>query len=121
MKKLIALFLILALLPAAALASESDIVGCWANYEMLTDGAPCFTMLYLTEDHRCYFVTQAFHEDGEGLGRTYIGSWELQPDGSAIVKTGNYAETKLAFDDSYRFAISDLFGVYVNITNFTLK
>lgn len=121
MKKLIALLLILVLLPVCALASESDVVGCWANYEMLTDGAPCFTMMYLTEDHRCYFVTQMFHEDEEGLGRTYIGSWELQNDGTALVKTGNYAETKLVFDDSYRFAITDSMGVYVNITNFTLK
>ena len=122
MKKLLAVFLILALLlPVAAFADDSDVVGCWASYQLLTTGCPCMTMLYLADDYTCYYFTQMYEHDEVGLGRTFIGSWEMQRDGSVFVKIGNYATLTLELYGSNNFAVSDTLDVYVNITEFTLK
>ena len=122
MKKLFVLILSLVLLlPVLAAADDSSVVGCWASYQLLTDGAPCLTMLYLAEDHTCYYLTQMYHPDREGIGRTYIGSWEIQADGSIFVKTGNNSSVTLSFYNSENFALSDTMEVFVNITAFTLK
>ena len=122
MKKLFVLILaFVLLLPVLAAADDSSVVGCWASYQLLTDGAPCLTMLYLAEDHTCYYLTQMYHPDREGIGRTYIGSWEIQPDGSVFVKIGNSATLTLSFYSSQNFAVSDTMDIYVNITDFTLK
>ena len=122
MKKLLAVFLILALLlPVAAFADDSDVVGCWASYQLLTTGCPCMTMLYLADDYTCYYFTQMYEHDEVGFGRTFIGSWEMQRDGSVFVKIGNYATLTLELYGSNNFAVSDTLDVYVNITEFTLK
>ena len=122
MKKLLAVFLIFALLlPVAAFADDSDVVGCWASYQLLTTGCPCMTMLYLADDYTCYYFTQMYEHDEVGLGRTFIGSWEMQRDGSVFVKIGNYATLTLELYGSNNFAVSDTLDVYVNITEFTLK
>ena len=121
MKKLISLLLIVALLiPVCALASESDIVGCWACYQVLTDGAPCMSMLVLAENHTCYYLIQSYHTDEPGLGRAYVGTWELKSDGTLYAKTGNNSDVTLKFSDSLSLAVDlDTMDVYVNITPFT--
>jgi len=105
MKKLLALILILALLlPAAALAAEKDVVGCWASYELQKDGAPAMIMIYLAENHTCFFLAQSFNPDDEGFGRAFVGTWQMNDDGSVTAKTGNNTETAMLFDDSYSVA-----------------
>lgn len=119
MKKLLALTLILALLiPALALASGPE--GCWVSYDPLTTGAPHVSFLFLAENGTCYFLTQMFNEDSAGFGRTFVGTWELQEDGSVVAKTGNNTSTTLTFHGE-KLAIDDLLTVWVNITEFTLK
>ena len=109
------------LLPAAALADDVDVVGCWAQYSVLTTGAPSMSMFYLTEDHICYFLTQMFDPDEAGFGRTYVGSWEFLSDGTLFVKIGNSAKLNLKLSSSGGFAVdSDTMNVYVNITPFNL-
>lgn len=120
MKKLFAVLLILAMLPVVALADESDVVGCWVHYAVLTTGGVGFEFLFLDESGTCYYMVQNFRTDEVGLGRTYIGTWEMQDDGTVVAKTGNYAEVKLKFSDGYTLAVSDLLTVFVNITPFTL-
>ena len=122
MKRLVCLLLVLVLFPLVSLADGSEYVGCWASYETLTDGAPVMSMLYLSEDHTCYFVTQMFHPDSPGLGRSYVGTWEILSDGTLRAKTGNNTETKLKFYTSENYALeAETMRVYVNITPFTLK
>lgn len=107
MKKLITVILILAiLLPAAALAGEPDVVGCWATYDRLTTGAPQITALYLSETHKCYYLAQYYHVDEPGTGRAYIGSWEMQSDGSVLAKIGENTSIVLQFDPTYVIAIN---------------
>ena len=122
MKKLLSVVLILAiLLPFAAFADDSAVVGCWAHYEMQTDGTPSMAMLYLAEDHTCYFLIQAFHHDEAGLGRTHVGTWKIQSDGSIYAKTGNNTDMELTLYNE-NFAIKkDTLDIYVNITPFSLK
>ena len=121
MKKLITVILILALiLPAAALASGMNSpVGCWAQYELLTTGAPSMCMLYLAENHTCYYVIQSFHEDEPGLGRQFVGTWEQQADGTVLAKTGNNTSTTLRFSDDYTVAMNMETGaILVNLSYF---
>ena len=120
MKRLLALILILALLPVVALADESDVIGCWVHYELLKTGAPSVTFLFLAEGGVCYYLIQHFNVDEPGLGRTFVGTWEMQKDGSVLAKTGNNAETKLKFYEGYNVAVTDFLDVFVNITPFTL-
>ena len=123
MKKLLALILVLALLlPAATFAAESDIVGCWASYSVLNDGAPSMCMMYLSADHTCYFLVQMFHPDKEGLGRTYIGTWKLNSDGTLFVKSGNNTSMTLRFSDSGNLAVNmETMEVFANITPFSFQ
>ena len=120
MKKLICfLFVLVLLVPLAVLADDSSVVGCWAHYETLKDGAPMMSMLYFAEDYTCYYITQAFHPDKAGLGRNYVGTWELQDDGSIYAKTGNNTDMELIlYSDSLAYD-SETMTVYVNITPFT--
>ena len=121
MKKLITIILILALaLPALAMADESDVIGCWTHYTELTTGGVGVEFLYLAEDHKCYYLIQNFNTEKASLGRTYVGTWEMQEDGTVVAKTGNTAKTKLKFSEGYSLAMSDLLSVFVNITPFTL-
>ena len=122
MKKALTVFLILAvLLPFAVLADESDVVGCWAHYELQTDGTPLMSMLYLAEDHTCYFIIQSFNHDGAGLGRAYVGAWSMNSDGSVYAKTGNNSQTDLRFVSENIAVEKSTMEVYVSITPFTLN
>ena len=123
MKKLITVILILVVLvPACAFAvDESDVVGCWAHYEVLETGSPSMSMLYLSEDHTCYFLIQAFRSDEAGIGRTFVGNWKIESDGTLYAKTGNNTDTRLKFSSSNIAVNVETMEVYVNITPFTLK
>lgn len=118
MKKLITLILILALiLPAAMSAADTGPVGCWAHYELLNDGAPFMTMIYLADDHMCYYLTQMYHTNEPGFGRKFVGTWEQLTDGSVQAKTGNNTSTTLRFSDDYSVAMdTDTGSIYINIS-----
>ena len=120
MKKLLTVCLILALfLPAASLADEQDVIGCWSSYETLNTGAPYITSVFLSEDHTCYFVSQFFKPDEAGVGRAYVGTWEYNNDGTVYVKTGNNTYITLTFSDSYVGAFDTRNGsFYVNVSKF---
>ena len=120
MKKLITIILILALiLPAAALADEKNVVGCWGTYETLSTGAPAMTMLYLAEDHTCYFLTQMFGPDEPAIGRQYVGTWEMKSDGNVYIKTGNNTDMTLVFSNEYVGAMDvDTNQLYVNLSKY---
>lgn len=106
MKKLLTIILVLALLlPVAACADESGVIGCWATYELLTTGAPSIIAIYLAPDHTCYYLAQAYHTDEPGLGRAYVGTWKLMDDGSVYAKIGENTSKTLVFDDTYVIAI----------------
>ena len=122
MKKLIAVSLILVLLlPVCAFASESDYIGCWAHYDLQTSGAPSMSMLYIAENHTCYFVIQSFKPDEAWIGRTYVGTWEILDDGTLYAKAGNNTDTKLTIYGSGGLAVNkETYDVFVNITPFTL-
>lgn len=118
MKKLLAIILILALLlPAIALADAVNPVGCWVKYEILNTGAPSMAMLYLAEDHTCYYMVQAFHKDSAGLGRVHVGTWEYKPDGIVYAKTGENTETLLSIADNNAVALDvKTFKYFMNIS-----
>ena len=118
MKRLITIILILALLlPALAMADGP--VGCWAEYELLTTGAPSMTMLYLAEDGNCDYIIQAFDKDAPGLGRQFVGTWGQLDDGTVEAKTGNNNRTNLRFDDNYTVAMNMKTGdIFVNLSYF---
>lgn len=102
MKKLITVFLILALiLPAAAIADDSDIIGVWVSTEILEEGSPQMSYLYLAEDHTCYFVIQMFHKNEPGIGRQYVGKWETLSSGDIYAKTGNNTSTTMRVSGNY--------------------
>ena len=123
MKKLITVILILSLLlPAAAMTEELGIVGCWSHYELQTTGAPEIKTLYLAEDYTCYFIIQAFKPDGPGLGRSYVGTWELLDDGSVYAKTGKNTDMILRFADGYYVAYDVTMNeYYLNLDIFQLE
>lgn len=123
MKKLIAVLLALILLvPVLALADDSDVVGCWASYGVQNNGAPVFNMLYLAENHTCYYIVQSFDVSEAGIGRTYVGTWEIMDDGTLYAKTGNNTDTRLKLNESHQLAVNmKTMDVYVNITPFTFK
>lgn len=120
MKKLLALILIAALiLPAIALAGENDVIGCWASYTLQKSGTPKMTMLYLAENHVCYFIVQTFAETEASLGRTYVGTWEMNSRGYVVAKIGNNSEMTLAFSESYGAALNVKTNeLYINLAKF---
>ena len=120
MKRLITVILILALLlPAAALADEKDVIGCWGAYEILTTGAPSMIMVYLAEDHTCYYVNQMFRPDEPAFGRQYVGTWEMLSNGFVYIKTGNNANMTLMFSNEYVGALdTGTNQLYVNLSKF---
>ena len=105
MKKLIVSILIVALLlPVAALAEDvSSIVGVWVSHELLTTGAPSMSYLYLAEDHTSYYVIQAFKPDGPGLGRQFVGTWEITGPDEIDVKTGNTTHVTMTITGDYSY------------------
>ncbi len=123
MKKLIAIVLILALLlPAAAMADEKDVVGCWAHYELQRSGTPSMIMLYLNEYHICYFMIQSFDAYEAGIGRTFVGTWQLNDNGTVTAKTGNNTETTLYIHDTYSVAMDvRTADMYVNLTKIGIE
>ena len=121
MKKTFAFILILALLlPLSAFADESDVVGCWTSYSVQTTGAPSMEMLYLAEDHTCYFVIQSFRPDEPGLGRSFVGTWELLDNNTVYAKTGNNSDITLSLYSSNLAIDKSTLAVFVNITAFNL-
>jgi hypothetical protein len=119
MKKLITVILILCLfLPAAAFAiSESDVIGCYAYYEKLVSGAPAMYMIYFGPNHTCYYLIQAFSEDEPSLGRAYVGTWEVQSDGTIFAKTGNNTSSEFFIPEGAAVAYDKkLNQYYINIS-----
>lgn len=100
MKKLITIILALALiLPAAAYAVDMEIVsGLWSHAEDTADGM-LLTSMYLTEEGIAYFVTQMFGSDGPGLGRAWLGSWELTEINTVHIIIGKHATLDLKYRD----------------------
>ena len=124
MKKLIAIILIIALaVPALAMAeSPLSIIGCWAHYELQTSGAPQMTMLYLAEDHTCYYMIRSFQPGEEGNGRVYAGTWEMDENCTVTAKTGENSTTVLRFSDGYFVAQNQKNGAYLlNLDIFQLN
>jgi hypothetical protein len=122
MKKLITIILIVAMiLPAAVIAEEgmTSPVGCWAGYELQTTGTPAMYMIYLAEDHICYYLIQSYNKDEPDLGRQFVGTWEQKADGSVSAKTGNNTTTTLRFADNYTVAMNMKTGaILVNLSYF---
>lgn len=93
MKKLIALFFALALAVSAA-SCESMPFDEYCYYygyghiEVAKDGSPYMSIIYLAEDHTCYYLTQMFSTDEPRLGRAYVGTWETLDDGKIFAKIG---------------------------------
>lgn len=119
MKKLITTILILAmLLPAAALAVRgSEFVGCYVCYELLTTGAPSMAMFYLGPNNICYYLVQQFRPDEPSVGRAFVGTWELQSDGSVIAKTGNNTSMTLIIPEGAAVAYDkELNRYFINIS-----
>ena len=104
MKKLIAVLLILVLfLPSASLADSPFFTGCWVHTTMQTTDCPAVTFLCLREDHKCFFLIQSFREDEAGLGRTHVGTWDIE-DGSVVAQIGGNVTIALRFNDDYSVA-----------------
>lgn len=120
MKKLMVIVLvIIMIIPAVATSGDIDVIGCWAHYELLTTGTPSMSMIYLAADHTCYYVLQSFKSDAPGLGRTYVGTWEMLSDGTVNAKTGNNATVQLYFSDQYAAALDIRTNqIYVNLSKF---
>lgn len=121
MKKMITISLILALLLvsfSAALAEEETFLGCYASYSPLTTGSPSMKMIYFAEDGTCYFMIQSFRPDEPGLGRAFVGTWEIV-DGVLVAKTGNNTSSSFSFTDDFSIAVDkDLFEIYIHISPF---
>ena len=118
MKKLLIVFLILALfLPAAAFADDS-FIGCYASYDLQKDGTPDMDMIHFAEDGTCFFLTQHFHADEPGIGRAYVGTWTVE-DGQLVAKTGNNTSHRFSFTDDFSAAIEmKTMVMYIHISPF---
>ena len=104
MKKLIALILILAMtLPAAAFADvpleEWVVEGNWMGfyYEGKKDENRLAVIVVLDDNNVAYYITQMFYKDEPGLGRSFIGTWEILADNIIHVVTGNNTSMNLQF------------------------
>lgn len=100
MKKLIAVLLILVLFLPSAVLADSPFTGCWVYTTMQTTDCPSVTFLCLREDHKCFFLIQSFREDEAGLGRTHVGTWDIE-DGSVVARIGGNVTITLRFNDDY--------------------
>ena len=120
MKKLITIILVLIMmLPTIATSGDNGVVGCWAHYELSTAGTPSMYMLYLSSDNTCYYIIQSFKNDAAGIGRTYVGTWEMQPNGNVIAKTGDNTNTTLYFSPEYGAALDVRTNqMYINLSKF---
>ncbi|MBO7662896.1 MAG: hypothetical protein J6U01_05955 [Clostridia bacterium] len=100
MKKLIALFFALALAVSAA-SCESMTIDEFCYYygyghiEVTKSGAPAMSIIYLAEDHTCYYLTEMFNKEAPVFGRAYVGTWELMADGSIFAQVGENATRTL--------------------------
>ena len=91
MKRIVTLFLVLALaLPAAACASDPEVSEYYGygHIEIAKDGSPYISIIYFAPDQTCYYTTQLFRHDEPGLGRSYVGTWGYTADGHVFAKTG---------------------------------
>lgn len=100
MRKLIAVLLILVLFLPSAVLADSPFTGCWVNTSMQTTDCPAVTFLCLREDYKCFFLIQSFREDEAGLGRTHVGTWDIE-DGSVVAQIGGNVTISLRFNDDY--------------------
>lgn len=117
MKRLFCLFLLLILLPVAAFADDS-FIGCYASYSLLKDGTPDMEMICFAEDGACFFLTQSFHADEPGLGRSYVGTWTVE-DGELTAKTGNNTSLRFRFSDDFSAAVEmKNMVMYIHISPF---
>ena len=91
MKKLLVLILSFVFIFSLASAEsfEPDPYYAYAHTEVTKDGAPYMSVIYFAEDGTCYFLAQMFFHDRAGYGRTYVGTWELTPEGYIHAKTGD--------------------------------
>ena len=100
MKKLITIILIMAMiLPAAALADMDPGMyeGAWTCHEFTTDGGVVLTTVYLDEGGIAYFMIQSFSPEKLGLGRAFVGSWEVTGPDMIHVVCGNKATLDLLY------------------------
>lgn len=103
MKKFITLFLALALVLTAvsgtALTLSGWMVwGSWNHFEVTNNGM-LLTSIYLEEDGTAYFMTQLFVDGAPGVGRAYVGSWEITSDRYVHIVTGENTCLDLCFKD----------------------
>lgn len=117
MKKLIALFFALALAFSAASCESMPFEEyCYfygfAHIETLKSGAPSMSVIYLSEDHTCYFLTQMFSPDEPRLGRAYVGTWETLDDGKIFAKIGDNATLTLKLSSLGSLVDVDTMSVY---------
>lgn len=100
MKKLITMILILALiLPAGALADIDPEMyeGAWTSHKFTTDGGVVLTTVYLDEGGIAYFMIQSFSPEKPGLGRAFVGSWEVTGPDMIHVISGNNTSMDLIY------------------------
>jgi len=79
MRKMILVILILSLLlPVAAVSDVSEWLyeGTWTNTQDGEDGIALITVS-LWEDGKAYYVAQTFSRNEPGIGRAFVGSWEV--------------------------------------------
>ena len=94
MKKFLALLFALVLIVSAAFCEsmpfdEYCYFYGYGHIEVLKSGAPYMSIIYLSEDHTCYYLTQMFNTDEPRLGRAYVGTWETLDDGNIFAKIGD--------------------------------
>ena len=100
MKKLVSvLFALILFFSAASCDSVPFEEYCYyegyGHIEVLKSGAPYMAILYLAEDHTCYYLTQMFNTDEPRLGRAYVGTWETLDDGKIFAKIGENSSRTL--------------------------
>lgn len=102
MKKIVAMLVVLALvLPAAACAltlSDWMIWGSWNHCQSLKNGM-LLTSIYLEEDGIAYYMTQMFRDGAPGVGRAFVGSWEIVSDRVVHVVIGNNSSMDLLYNN----------------------
>ena len=110
-KTILTLLVALLFLPVSCFAVESSLyVGTWVQVDAPST-SPMITMIHLTEDHRCFFLYQTFHEDNTAsFGRTFCGKWTALGD-YAYLTTGENSTMKVMIT-SNGFLAHDLGGAY---------
>lgn len=86
MKKFIVCLLILVLILPACCAEgidESQYVGTWVYTEETSNNGLVLEALYLTGDHRAFYIYQTFNAEKSTYTQRHTGSWE-QLDGDTV-------------------------------------